>query len=178
MRKLYYTLWNSVVKGWYHSQRKNTVSTECMGEWMDASFENMDNLVSLLAENKIFEITAPKVKKVADDAVDFFYKNADKCGVYRFTEDQFTWCSDNIGVCMFQEDFMSRMVESATPLMSKALDFGTLLMGDETTCLNDTQNLELIDRIVTDLASIASSFVGFHGKWGQSELGNGTFEDM
>lgn len=117
--------------------------------------------MQLFAQNKIFEITAPKVKQIADDGVDFFYKNAEKCGIYRFTNDQFNWCSDNVGVCMFQEDFMNRMVQSATPLMSKGLDLGNLLFTDDSQCLNDTQNLELIDRIISDLASVASSFLGF-----------------
>ena len=79
---------------------------------------------------------------------------------------------------MFQEDFMNRLVQSATPLMSKSLDLGNLLFTDDSQCLNDTQNLELIDRIVSDLASIASSFFGFQGKWGQSELGDATLDDM
>ena len=178
VRKLYYTIWNSVVKGWYHSQRKNTVNVECMGDWMDQPMQNMNEVMDLLDQNKIFEITAPKVKAIADDFVDFFYKNASKCEVYRFTSDQFDWCSNNVGVCMYQEDFMNRMVQSATPLMSKTLDLANLMMSDETTCLNDTQNLELIDRIVTDIASIASSFIGFQGKWGQSTLGNETMDDM
>ena len=178
MRKIYYTIWNSIVKGWYHSQRKNTVSTECLGDWMDASMKNADDLLELVAENKFFEISAPKVKQVVDDGVDFFFKNAEKCGVYRFTSDQFTWCSDNVGTCMFQEDFMTRLVDNATPLMSKVLDLGTIIMGDESTCLNDTQNLELIDRIITDFASIASSFIGFQGTWGQSDLGTDTLDDM
>lgn len=145
---------------------------------MDESLDNMNEVFDLLDQGSIFEITAPKVKKIADDMVDFFYKNAEKCEVYRFTQDQFSWCADNVGVCLYQDDFMNRMVENATPLMSKALDLGTLMMSDETTCLNDTQNLDLIDRIVTDVASIASSFVGFEGKWGQSVIGNQTFEEM
>ena len=178
IRKLYYTMWNATVKGWYHSQRRNTVNIECMGSWMDESFANMNEVMDLLDQNRIFEITAPKVKKIADDSIDFFYKNAEKCEIYRFTNDQYNWCANNVGVCLYQDDFINRMIQSATPLMSKALDLGTLMMSDETTCLNDSQNLELIDRIITDFASIASSFVGFEGKWGQSAVPNQTFEEM
>jgi hypothetical protein len=48
VRQIYYTIWNSSVRGFYRSARKNPVSKECIGEWMDTLKVDIENVVGLL----------------------------------------------------------------------------------------------------------------------------------
>jgi hypothetical protein len=60
---------------------------------------------------------------------------------------------------------MERMIQGATPLLTKGFDLYNVLMADNV-CLNDTQNLALIERIIVDLTTILGSIVGFERKFG------------
>ena len=56
------------------------------------------------------------------------------------------------------------MAENATPLLFKGYDLYKLLT-DEAVCLNDTQNLQLVERILVDGSTIIGSLAGFEGKF-------------
>ena len=60
---------------------------------------------------------------------------------------------------------MENMIANATPLLTKSFDLYNILMA-ENTCLNDTQNIALIDRIIVDLTTILGTIVGFERKFG------------
>ena len=165
IRKIYYTIWNSSVKGFYRTAKKNPVNPECMGDWMDTLKTDPEETFGLVDEGRFSEITADKLKKIPDGIIDVFYKNWEVCGVYSTVQDAFEWCTEDVGTCMFQENFMPRLVEGATPLLMKAYDLYRLLT-DEAICMNDTQNLQLVERMLVDATTIISTMLGFEGKFG------------
>jgi len=165
IRKIYYTIWNSSVRGFYRSARKNPVSQECVGEWMDTLKVDIESVIDLLNDGKFGEITADKLKNIAAGIIDVFYKNWEVCGVQETIQDGFEWCTEEVETCMYQENIMERMIQGATPLLTKTFDLYTVLNA-ENVCLNDTQNLTLIGRVLEDLATILGSIVGFERKFG------------
>lgn len=178
-RKIFYTVWNSLVRGWYHERKRNLISQECFGEWMEKSLENFDTIFGKLDEGKFFSISKAEVKKAADDSIDFFYKNAEVCGFYRVVSDQMNWCTNNVGTCIYQDDIVNRLTQNATPIMTKGLDLFELIASEEDNCLNDTETLDMVDRIMTDIVSLCSSFFGFNDKWNQSKaLGEWNLEKL
>lgn len=82
IRKVYFTVWNSMVKGFYKTGRKSPVSEECMGDWMDTLKNDIEETLNLLDDGKFSEITADKLKKITSGIIDVFYKNWEVCGVY------------------------------------------------------------------------------------------------
>ena len=67
---------------------------------------------------------------------------------------------------MYQENFIPRMVEGATPLLVKGFDLYKLLT-DDAVCLNDTQSLKLVERMLVDASTIISTLIGFEGTYGK-----------
>jgi hypothetical protein len=165
IRQIYYTIWNSSVKGFYRSARKNPVSKECVGEWMDTLKVDIENVVELLNNGKFGEISADKLKNISNGVIDVFYKNWEVCGVQEVIQDGFEWCTEEVETCMYQKNITERIIQGATPLLTKGFDLYNVLMGDNV-CLNDTQNLALIERIIVDVATILGSIVGFERKFG------------
>ena len=165
MRQIYYTIWNSAVRGFYRTARKNPVSKECVGEWMDTLKVDTEDVFDLLNNAKFGEVTADKLKKIANGSIDIFYKNWEVCGVQEAIQDGFEWCTQEVETCMYQENIMERMIAGATPLLTKSFDLYNVLMADNS-CLNDTQNLALIGRIIYDLTTVIGSIVGFERKFG------------
>ena len=98
---MYYTLWNSAVKGLYRTARKNPVSEECFGDWFETIITDMISVFSLVDEGKFGEITADKVKKIPNGAIDIFYKNWEVCGIQEAIQDGFEWCTEEVESCIY-----------------------------------------------------------------------------
>lgn len=165
MRKTLYTVYNSLIKGGYRS-KTDIISKDCLGDWMQPGFDNMDNIMDKLDKGDIFRVSKDEVKQAATDAVDFVYKNMDYCEIMGISEEKngWKWCLDNIGVCVYQEDLFARLVTNAGPLLSKGMDLFNLFWDAEWECNNDTQNLELIDEMVTEISEMVSDSYGFYEK--------------
>lgn len=160
MKKFYYTLWNSAIKGWYHSNDSNIIDNECMGDWMD---EGMDNLNKMITDDSTSFPKPDDMKKTFNFGVDLVYKNSEKCNVYKVASDSMTWCSDNVGACMYGEGFMKRLEENSIPLVSKVIELFKMMMNDN----NVEKNDDAIDKMglfTEDIAYMAASLVGFEGK--------------
>ena len=110
IRQIYYTIWNSSVRGFYRSARKNPVSKECVGDWMDTLKVEIEGVLDLLDAGKFGEITADKLKNIATGIIDVFYKNWEVCGVQETIQDGFEWCTEEVETCMYQENIMDRMI--------------------------------------------------------------------
>lgn len=82
IRKVYYTVWNSMVKGFYKTGRKNPVSEECFGDWMDELEADMTETFGLVDQGKFSEVKASSLKKITSGVIDVFYKNWEVCRVY------------------------------------------------------------------------------------------------
>ena len=132
---------------------------------MDTLKVDIESVIDLLNDGKFGEISAAKLKNITAGIIDVFYKNWEVCGVQETIQDGFEWCTEEVGTCIYQENIMERMIQGATPLLTKTFDLYNVLMA-ENTCLNDTQNLALIERIIVDLTTIIGSIVGFERKFG------------
>ena len=132
---------------------------------MDTLKVDTEDVFNLLNNAKFGEVTADKLKKIANGSIDIFYKNWEVCGVQEAIQDGFEWCTEEVETCMYQENIMERMIAGATPLLTKSFDLYNVLMA-ENSCLNDTQNLALIGRIIYDLTTVIGSIVGFERKFG------------
>ena len=100
IRQIFYTIWNSSVRGFYRSARKNPVSQECVGDWMDTLKVDIETVINLLDAGKFAEISADKLKNIATGVIDVFYKNWEVCGVQETIQDGFEWCTEEVETCM------------------------------------------------------------------------------
>ena len=113
------------------------MSEECFGDWFETTITDMISVFSLVDKGKFAEITADKVKKIPNGAIDIFYKNWKVCGVQEAIQDGFEWCTEEVESCIYQENFMERMTQAATPLIAKTVDLISIVHTGAH-CLNDT----------------------------------------
>ena len=174
-KKFYHTLWDSSVKGWYGIQkRENVVSNECMGDWMD---EGMDSMNTML-EN-MDDYTFPKadeIKTTFNFGTDLLYKNFDKCDMFKVASHSMTWCSENVGQCMYGEDFMARLKKATIPILIKGADIYHIMTA-ENYLIESVDSIQRIGLLTQDFAVLAALLVGFKGDF-NSEASAETFEQL
>ena len=101
IRKVYYTIWNSFVRGFYQTARKNPVDEKCMGSWMDSLKDDIVALLNLIDEGKFGDIHSGHLKRISSGVIDVFYKNYEYCNVYAPVQDTFEWCASDVGTCNY-----------------------------------------------------------------------------
>mmetsp|Transcript_7449 Transcript_7449/g.11634 ORF Transcript_7449/g.11634 Transcript_7449/m.11634 type:complete len:326 (-) Transcript_7449:103-1080(-) len=151
-------------RGMYHS-RKEIVSDECFGEWMNDYVDDFTTAFDALQEDP-FSISITDAKKYGSRMLDAIYKNADACQLTRLNDESNKWCMDNLGICAGDDfDWFSNVMEYGVPLAGEAFDLFKLVFWENDACYTDKEYIDEINRSVEDVTSIISYIFGFNVKW-------------
>ena len=79
MRITYYTVWNSMVKGFYDLEDEHPIDQQCLGEWMQP---DIDFLVELYNEELYYGLTTVSYERSMEAAmktVNLIYNSDYQC---------------------------------------------------------------------------------------------------
>lgn len=95
-------MYNGMVKGFYHDQRKHAVDDKCLGTWMQGSFENMYKIADHLNDGEFRLISKDLSISAMTDMIDLFYKNVDYCNFEAVIGTYQNWCLNNMDICSME----------------------------------------------------------------------------
>lgn len=99
----------------------------------------------------------------ANNFVDLHWKNRDFCHVGMIKDDFYNWCLDNEDTCLGKDgQIWNRMYENGPVIFGKIYDLAGIMFLENDECYTDEQMIDEHNRVVEDIASLASYIMGFN----------------
>lgn len=168
-RKCTQTGWNAFVKGWYHTSQQMPVDKQCMGDWMDTGKDKMMETVHKLKHGDIWGVSHNDVKEATNDMFDTVFRNLDTCGYYKVYYDNYSYCYNNIGECVFRDGMFDKFINNSFKMAGEAMNlwnFHTELH-NAPKCISDEEAFENYATMIEDWAKLWVDFWAIDVKWDQ-----------
>jgi len=92
--------------------------------------DGMKNIDTIFNDTTTTFPTSDQLKQVFDFAIDIVYKNADKCQLYQVVSQSMMWCTENVGLCVYNENIMSRLQAAAPLMLMKGMEIFNIIRSD------------------------------------------------
>ena len=168
MRKVGYTVHNSLIKGAYH-KHGNVISDKCFGDWMDIKRPQIVETWEKLNHGDFWAVSHSQVKDLAFSVWDDLFLNIQNCEDYHWYYNNYTWCLNNIGDCYYGDSVLGNIVAHGFELVYPVADLWNMLAVEDWICDSDTVTLNKLDRTITALSSIWAYIHGFDAEWNNFE---------
>lgn len=168
IKKAHYTAINAFARGWYGDSRKNLISDQCFGSWMNEDYDDIHYVINEFKKGNFF-LKRDDVIKAGDGIIDHLWKNGEECELYRMAYDYYDWCYNNMEVCYFKKGFVERIQDNTLTFFGTTIQLVNLWAKDNS-CYNDTELLGELDEVVEIVGKFKRIFFGFEGKWQERDL--------
>jgi len=153
-RLLFKNVYSGFIKGWY-AENDHVVPDECFGHWMEPTFNTVWGLKTKVHED-FWSVDVNEVKDAANSMIDLYYKNTEVCHFKRVQDDFKTWCVENPGQCIFQENMEERIFDNLFDILGEMFDLYKISTMDDT-CYSDLEIMAQIRRIFNDMGEMMAS---------------------
>ena len=153
-------MWNGFIRGFYHEHRRDMISSECFGEWIEDDLEHIDDALDRVLD---FEpITYEEAQKIGLEVVDLVYKNIEECKFGQWMQDVERYCESTDDFCGDATVF-NALFKNMIPMGAKMTEiFEAMFFVDP---FSDEEFYQASDMLGNSCGALFSYMLDFNEKW-------------
>ena len=167
MQDIHRTMVNSLYKGIFHDARSEMVTDKCFGSWMSEKVDKLHEYGHKLHAQGIWGLTHDEIKDGSNIIWDLALDNIDDCEIYRFIYTKYSWCMDNIEMCVYHTGLANRLLDNGFLIATQAWS-AWHNFNHQDKCETDVQMIGRVGRVVEEVAGIYSTVKGIDSHWSLS----------